>query len=597
MSQTSFIAEAAKEYRTGADHPLLFELASAYGDFDQANKRLKALTGIRSFFPDQKTWAEFRQVLASPVEGEETPQEREWGDFQTPPRLVDQVCRCLANLPISPQVIIEPTYGLGNFILGALKYFPTAKLVYGVEIQQKYEWQLKLNLLTQVRQGSRPTTEIELHQDDIFTHQFSPEVLNAVSLLIIGNPPWVTNAELGGLNSRNLPPKRNLKALNGLDAMTGKSNFDLGEAVLLRLLKLFSHRRGTLALLCKNAVIKNMVKALLEQPFRISNMQALEIDAAREFNAAVDASLLVLEMGQPTTFVCKVTTLKRPTDITKSFGWTRHQFVSDIESYETTYELDGVSPFLWRHGLKHDCAKIMELDGQNGAYTNGNNELVDIEPETNYWLLKSSDLRSFESAQARKKVIVTQHFLGEDTAGLKQQFPKLWSYLTKNSEYFARRKSRIYRDKPRFSIFGIGEYSFKPYKVAISGLYKEPCFSLVCPIDNRPVLLDDTCYFLGFDTYIEALFTASLLNSQIVTRFLGSIVFTDAKRPYTKEILMRIDLARVASLVTFETLKQFWQKVGYNPRVSITATDFEEFAQQLGHKGEPQKNLQLGLGI
>ncbi|NJN97042.1 MAG: hypothetical protein HC875_24580 [Anaerolineales bacterium] len=334
-----------------------------------------------------------------------------------------------------------------------------------------------------------------------------------------------------------------------------------------------------------------------EQPFRISNIRALEIDAAREFDAAVDASLLVLEMGQPTIFVCKVAALNRPTNITKSFGWTRHQFVSDIERYETTSELDGVSPFVWRHGLKHDCAKIMELAGQNGTCTNGNNELVDIEPETAYALLKSSDLRSFESAQPRKKVIITQHFLGEDTVGLKQQFPKLWSYLTKNSEYFARRKSRIYRDKPRFSIFGIGEYSFKPYKVAISGLYKEPCFSLICPIDNRPVMLDDTCYFLGFDTYIEALFTVSLLNSQIVTHFLSSIVFTDAKRPYTKEILMRIDLARAASLVTFEALKQFWQKIGYNPSLSVTATDFEVFVQQLRHKAEPQKNLQLSLNL
>ncbi|MCK6624366.1 MAG: SAM-dependent methyltransferase [Anaerolineae bacterium] len=470
MNRVTVIAEAVKEYLTTPAHSSLVELISSYSDFEQANKRLKALTGIRSFFSDQKTWAEFRQVLASPVEGEETLQEREWGDFQTPPRLVDQVCRYLAKLPISPQVIIEPTYGLGNFILGALKYFPAAKLMYGVEIQQKYEWQLKLNLLTEAMQGSRPITEIELHQDDIFTHQFSPEVLNAPDLLIIGNPPWITNAELGGLNSRNLPPKRNLKALNGLDALTGKSNFDLGEAVLLRLLKLFSYRRGTLALLCKNAVIKNIVKILPEQLFHISNIRALEINAAREFSAAVDASLLVLEMGQPTTFVCKVATLNRPTDIIKSFGWTHHQFVSNIESYETTSELDGASPFLWRHGLKHDCAKIMELDGQNGTYTNGNNEIVDIEPEAAYWLLKSSDLRSFESAQARKKVIVTQHFLGEDTAALKQRFPKLWGYLTKNSEYFARRKSKIYRDKPRFSIFGVGEYSFKPYKVAVSGL-------------------------------------------------------------------------------------------------------------------------------
>ncbi|NJN97043.1 MAG: hypothetical protein HC875_24585 [Anaerolineales bacterium] len=267
MSQTSFIAEAVKEYCTEPDHPLLVEFVSAYGDFEQTNKRVKELTGIRSFFSDQKTWAEFRTVLVSPAEDEQTPQDREWGDFQTPPRLVDQVCRYLATLPISPQVIIEPTYGLGNFILGALKYFPTAKLVYGVELQQKYEWQLKLNLLTEALRGNQPDAEIELHQDDIFTHQFSAEVLNASNLLIIGNPPWVTNAELGGLNSRNLPPKRNLKALNGLDAMTGKSNFDLGEAVLLRLLKLFSHRRGTLALLCKTPLLRILLRLCRSNPF------------------------------------------------------------------------------------------------------------------------------------------------------------------------------------------------------------------------------------------------------------------------------------------------------------------------------------------
>jgi len=42
-----------------------------------------------------------------------------------------------------------------------------------------------------------------------------------------------------------------------------------------------------------------------------------------------------------------------------------------------------------------------------------------------------------------------------------------------------------------------GSLFFKPYKVAISGLYKSSHFSLLLPVDGKPVMLDDTCYLLG----------------------------------------------------------------------------------------------------
>jgi hypothetical protein len=84
-------------------------------------------------------------------------------------------------------------------------------------------------------------------------------------------------------------------------------------------------------------------------------------------------------------------------------------------------------------------------------------------------------------------------------------------------------------------MFGIGDYSFKPYKVAISGLYKVSNFTLVCPVEGRPVMVDDTCYQIGFESYLDALLTASVWNSPQVSKFLGSIVFADAKRPHTKD--------------------------------------------------------------
>ncbi len=390
--------------------------------------------------------------------------------------------------------------------------------------------------------------------------------------VIIGNPPWVTNSELGAIKARNIPAKSNIKALSGLDAKTGKSNFDIGEFVLLRLLELFAGRRGCFAMLCKNSIIKNIVEALPQRQFRVSNVRALEIDARREFGAAVEASLLVMDIGMPTaSSICRVSTLAQPTYVSRTFGWARNKLMSNID--EPHLDLDGTSPLIWRQGLKHDCARVMELDTRNGVLMNGSGEVADIEEQEVYWLLKSSDLRTFEVTQARKKVIVTQRRIGEDTTALRQKAPRLWEYLTRNSVLLDKRKSSIYHNKPRFSIFGVGEYTFKPYKVAISGLYKEPCFSIVSPFDDRPVILDDTCYLLGFDTYLAALFTASILNSFIVKQFLTSIVFSDAKRPYTKEILMRIDLAKAAKHLSLHELQAYWDEHGYLPRVTIHDSD------------------------
>jgi hypothetical protein len=60
----------------------------------------------------------------------------------------------------------------------------------------------------------------------------------------------------------------------------------------------------------------------------------------------------------------------------------------------------------------------------------------------------------------------------------------------------AKRGSSIYRDKPDFSIFGVGEYTFSPWKVAIAGMYKSLGFVKVGMRDGKPIVFDDTTNFL-----------------------------------------------------------------------------------------------------
>ena len=100
----------------------------------------------------------------------------------------------------------------------------------------------------------------------------------------------------------------------------------------------------------------------------------------------------------------------------------------------------------------------------------------------------------------------------------------------------------MYRNKPQFSIFGIGEYVFKPYKVAISGVGKSTRFSLIEPIEGKPVVLADTCYFVGFDCSKKALEAWEWLNGRDAQRFLDALVFVGEQRSVTQEHLMRLGM-------------------------------------------------------
>jgi len=174
---------------------------------------------------------------------------------------------------------------------------------------------------------------------------------------------------------------------------------------------------------------------------------------------------------------------------------------------------------------------------------------VKLEHHLLYGLLKSSDLKGEVINSYRKTTIVTQKKVGQDTSYIKHKYPKTYQYLNKNRAYFDKRKSSIYRGKPPFSIFGIGDYSFAKYKVAISGMYKSTTFSLVLPDNEKPLMLDDTCYFIGFDTFEEARIVQKILNGDVVQSFLKAIIFSDAKRPITKDILMRIDLKEACEML------------------------------------------------
>lgn len=233
----------------------------------------------------------------------------------------------------------------------------------------------------------------------------------------------------------------------------------------------------------------------------------------------------------------------------------------------------------------------MELERVNGHFVNNQSDEIKLEEDLVYGLLKSSDLKNTVIKSTRKHIIVTQTKVGQETSYIQHLYPETYSYLKKNICNFQARKSSIYNGKPLFSIFGIGDYSFKPFKVAISGLYKTYHFTLVLPQNDKPVMLDDTCYFIGFDRIEYAVYSIILLNSKTTEAFLKSITFSDAKRVFTKDLLMRLDLLNLANLISRTEIEE--QIIFLNDKYSlnINLSHWENFIDEMTTKKEKQLTI------
>ncbi len=562
--------------------------------FETANQKMSDAFGIIQIFDSNDELEILKETISISNNIVSEPDRAEYGDFQTNEDLAKKVTSFLSNKEVNPKIVIEPTCGKGNFIIASLSTFSNIENIFGIEIYKPYVWETKFNIIEfYLKNPQEKKPQISIIHCDVFDYDFKSlaKQFSEKELLIIGNPPWVTNSKLGSLNSSNLPKKSNFKNHSGLDAMTGKGNFDIAEFITLKMLVLFQNIKGNLLLLVKNSVIKNIISDQAKNKYSISEIEKHCIDSKKEFNVSVEASLFYCKLKSNTQNYCTEYNFYNNQNPTLQFGWLDDKFVSNIDRYFNTKNIDGECPFVWRQGLKHDCSSIMELDKVNGHFVNGLNEEIKLEDDLVYGLLKSSDLKNTVINQTRKFTIVTQKKVGQETKYIRNEFPKTYQYLTDHQDSFNARKSSIYNNKPAFSIFGIGDYSFKPFKVAISGLYKTFHFTLILPQNEKPVMLDDTCYLIGFDKIEFAVYALILLNSDTTVQFLQSVTFADAKRTFTKDVLMRIDLLELATLIDRNYLETEIQRLNEMYNFSLTLCLWDNFIEEMMPVNNGQINL------
>ncbi len=467
----------------------------------------------------------------------------EFGNFQTSAHLSEQVCQFLLKNNLRPASVLEPTCGVGNFLVASLNTFPSLKRALGFEINPSH-----VDIALKATKEIHSTSSVDIYVSDFFKTNFETLIKNLPEpVLILGNPPWVTNSKLCGLKSSNMPIKSNFQGNRGMDALLGKSNFDISEWMLSKMMNWVDGSHRTLAMLCKTSVARKVLKQAWKHHLQIGGASIYHIDASAHFNVSVDACLLVVS-GTPSIGKkeCNIHESIESTLPTLTFGLCNGDLIANMDHYKRWKHLQGAPPYRWRSGIKHDCSKIMELKRAGSFYQNGNDQIVALENQFLFPMLKSSQLANGFCEVPSKWMIVPQSKPGEDTSDIQKQAPLTWKYLCSHKEKLDARRSSIYRKLPEFSIFGVGQYSFAPWKIAVSGFYKHLRFHVVGSFEGKPIVLDDTCYFIPCYSLKEAKLLLSILNSGVAVEFLSSFIFWDAKRPITIDHLRRLNILAVA---------------------------------------------------
>lgn len=291
---------------------------------------------------------------------------REYGDYQTPIQFAEKVCHYLKDYRhFEPSAIIEPTCGLGSFLKSSLLF--NAKEYYGIEINPEY---------CDLCKNSINDDRVHIINSDFFTFSSKALIQDKRQILIIGNPPWVTNSTLSALGSDNLPIKTNFKGLKGIDAITGASNFDICEYIILQLINEYRDTNTVISMLCKTSVARNVFKELKRNYVSFASCDILEFNAAKVFGINASACLLVVQLSDKSASsdICNVYDFENPETVKSQFGYSNGQFYSNLD--DNIENFDGQCCFEWRQGVKHDCSKVMELTMRNGELQNGQKEAV-----------------------------------------------------------------------------------------------------------------------------------------------------------------------------------------------------------------------------
>ena len=518
------------------------------------------------------------------------------GEYFTPYWLAEETIKMSGFKGDLNITLLDPGCGTGIFLLAAaeMKYQANKnkppevlikdilRTVVGCDINPVCVLVARLNFVCWFAfKFGLPLHDIKIpvmHYDTVFERPAGNTKTNDIGNILpegcdylVGNPPWISWNSLPNEYRRQveqeLLPRYVLFDFHGQEAQLGHSNDDYLVTFTLVTIHRYLKDGGLCSFIIKQPLLTN-VSGKTFRRFCIRHVQGdvwlkvkkvADLRKVKPFGIGNETAIIVLQRGKKTVYpvpyeiwskknnriIIKEGEAKPLNDATSSWA----VLTTDLE--ETEFMV-GRCPYEIRHGLKHDAADIIIVDPIERKEdkvlirSKADGEEYEIEADTVYPFLQPRHIGAW-GIKGYTYAIIPQHKAGEDNENeLAKTLPLTYSYLTRFKDRFLSRKSRIFGKKPFYTLFGLGKYTWKPFKVCWCGLGFKPEFVVVGSVNDRLIgkkllIPDGTIYFIPFEKKEEAHFVCSLLNSETVCKFL-SARSGKSKRGLSKKVMEQLAL-------------------------------------------------------
>jgi hypothetical protein len=457
---------------------------------------------------------------------------------------------------------------------------------------------------------------------------FAPlEYLNSFDF-VVGNPPWIKWEFLAKEYKKKLSvlylKVYKLFSYGGMKAGMGYAHDDISIVFSYVALDKYLKNGGKFAFLLKQTLYKSIAgkefrkfcidKITGKVPLKVIRVHDL-VDIKPFQPIQSETSLIIMEKGNKTSypvpyFIWKMKDNKSPTEISEDTPLSKVLELVDVienEAYPDPSLQDNTAPWIIvpkgtkpevlvtlsnpydvRHGIvddldqvfqveivkKEDLSNLLIIKNSVSGRRKVGQRTWKVEQDLIYPLLKPKYIKRWKIL-GYDYVILPQRKYGENNEEeLKAKYPFTYAYLANFKSELLKRTSRWFKNKPFFTVFGLGEYTFKPWKVVWSAIGYLPEFAVAGTVKDsflgeKVLIPDNTIGFIPLDSMDEAYFVCGLLNSSFIKSIIAS-KSTKSKWGVSIQLIKQLPLPK------------------YNPQNDLhkKLSQLAMLASQLAHKNE-----------
>lgn len=387
------------------------------------------------------------------------------------------------------KTIIDTAAGACNLLLSLAAKYPHIQF-YGIE--------KNVDVFTKTLELIRPFDNITYLNGDMLFDDFDIPPCD----LYLGNPPWINYVDIAPEYQNKVRSlwKEYFTIETGFNMLLGDSRGDISQLCMYHSIAKFLKEDGRFSVIMPLSAIRSQNKSSADfREFKHLTIGNIKDISKLDSFANTERSACVLEgrKGGVTSFPIRYDLYQNKTQ----YETTELHKKDSCLVFSEGIDILGKSPYKARQGVNTLGANGVFFFKKQPCFSS---ELIKR-------LLKSSDIRKWTYSPSYwilmpylQKKILTETELS--------QYPDEYDYLVSHKETLQNRKTKLIKGN-FYQLFGIGDYTFKLYKVVWRGLGAK---TLECVVVGPETVPNQSmnCY-ISTDDKSEAYYICGIMNSQL----------------------------------------------------------------------------------